>query len=280
MERAVIHPMMEAPGLNSNRGNWRRQAHRRPARPLLVHSEGLIALQFDTTGVQSCMFAHDPYALALGYTRTMMGFVLFQPEPRRISIIGLGGGSLPKYCYRYLPDTAITAVEINPEVVALRSRFQIPPDDERFEVICADGAHYVNSSEHRPDVLLVDGFNADGMAPELSSRAFYTACRRQLADSGLLVANLMISDPGFRRSLRSIRDAFNDAVVLAPAEDSPDNVIAFAWKGRNAGLSMDELFARARALEIVHPLSLQQTAIRIQYGKSLDWDDLATDART
>ncbi|MEM5339726.1 spermidine synthase [Paraburkholderia azotifigens] len=273
--------MTEVPGsLTSDRGSFLSQAHHRPTRPLLVHSDGLVALQFDATGVQSCMFAHDPYALALGYTRTMMGFVLFQPLPRRISIIGLGGGSLPKYCYRYLPDAAITVVEINPEVVALRSRFQIPPNDERFEVICADGAHYVTSSEHRPDVLLVDGFNADGMAPELCSRAFYTACRRQLADSGLLVANLMISDPGFRRSLRSVRDAFNDAVVLAPAEDSLDNVIAFAWKGRTAGLSRDESLVRARVLETVHPLNLQETAIRIEYGKSLDWDERAANAGT
>lgn len=271
--------MTEVLSLTSNRRNWLRQTHR-PARPLLVHSDGLTALQFDATGVQSCMFTQDPYALALGYTRTMMGFVLFQPEPRRILIIGLGGGSLPKYCFRYLPKAAITVVEISPEVVALRSHFQIPPDDERFVVICADGAHYVNSPEQHPDVLLVDGFNAEGMAPELGSREFFTACRRQLADSGVLVANLMISDPGFSRSLRSIRDAFHDAVVLAPAEDSPDNVIAFAWKGHDTGLSYGESLALARVLEIMHPLNLQETAIRIEYGKSLDWDERAADART
>ena len=251
---------------------WRKRKHR-SRRPTVTQDGELIALLFDAAGVQSCMFIHDPYALALGYTRTMMGFLLFQPNPQRISIIGLGGGSLAKYCYNYLPDTAITAVEINPEVIALRSQFHVPPDDKRFEVICMDGARYVNAPEHHLSVLLVDGFSADGLPPQLCNRAFYVACHRQLADNGVLVANLMSSDAGFRLCVRLIRSVFDDAVILVPAEDSPDNVIVFAWKGPMAGLSLDKSLARARALETTHPLNLCETAIRLEYGKNIDWDE-------
>ena len=121
-----------------SRSGWPSQ-NLRHERPVVVRAGGFVALQFDESAVQSCMLAHEPYALAAGYTRTMMGFLLFQPNPRRVSIVGLGWGSLAKYCYRYVPDAAITAVEINPDVLALRSQFQIPADDERFAVICADG---------------------------------------------------------------------------------------------------------------------------------------------
>ncbi|MFP3747784.1 spermidine synthase, partial [Achromobacter sp. SIMBA_011] len=85
----------------------------------------------------------DPVRLELGYTRVMMGFLLLQPAPARISMLGLGGGSLAKYCYRHLPDSAMEAVEINPQVIALRDVFRIPHDDARFAVVCADGADYV-----------------------------------------------------------------------------------------------------------------------------------------
>ena len=37
----------------------------------------------------------------------MMGFLLFKPQPRSIGMIGLGGGSLAKFCYRYLSRTRI-----------------------------------------------------------------------------------------------------------------------------------------------------------------------------
>src|SRR3546814_9997105 len=69
--------------------------------------------------VQSIMSIDDPDRLMLDYTRQMMGFLLFNPSPQTIEMIGLGGGSLAKYCYKYLPDVSITAVEIDPEVIAV-----------------------------------------------------------------------------------------------------------------------------------------------------------------
>src|SRR5260370_12477183 len=136
-------------------------------KPLVIQNELIVSLYFDARGVQSTMLLRDPYALALGYTRTMMRFLLFRPSPRRISMIRLGVGSLANYCYLHLPDTSITAVEINPQVIALRDQFHVPRDDERFRVICADGAEYVTVPvpvpDHGPDLLLFDGYAADGL---------------------------------------------------------------------------------------------------------------------
>jgi spermidine synthase len=198
---------------NDSRSTTHKKRKRKLNKPLVIQDELFVSLYFDARGVQSCMLRHDPYALALGYTRTMMGFLLFEPSPRRISMIGLGGGSLAKYCYRHLPETAITVIEINPEVIALRDRFHVPRDDERFRVVCADGAQYVTVADHRPDVLLVDGFNADGLPAELGSKTFYEACRHRLSDDGILVANLVTDEPDFHRYLRSLREVFADAVT-------------------------------------------------------------------
>jgi spermidine synthase len=202
-------------------------------KPLVIQNEQVVSLYFDARAVQSTMLRHDPYALALGYTRTMMGFLLLRPSPRRISMIGLGGGSLAKYCYRHLPDTTIAVVEINPQVIALRDQFHVPRGDERFRVICADGAQYVTVQDHRPDVLLVDCFNADGLPAELGSRTFYEACRRRLSDDGILVANLVTDEPDFHRYLRSLREVFSNAVTLAPSEGSQHNVTIFCVEGRS-----------------------------------------------
>ncbi len=86
------------------------------------------------------MICDAPCELVVPYTRTMMGFLLFAPQPTNIVVIGLGGGSIPKYCHRYLPQSSVTVTEINPQVVALREVFRIPPDDERLRVLCEDGA--------------------------------------------------------------------------------------------------------------------------------------------
>nr|WP_244306343.1 fused MFS/spermidine synthase [Paraburkholderia lacunae] len=218
------------------------------------------------------MLRHNPTALALGYTRTMMGFLLFRPFPRRIAMIGLGGGSLAKYCYRHLPDTAITAVEINPDVIALRELFQLPRDDDRFRVVCADGARYINASDHTPDVLLLDGFNADGLPAELGSRSFYEACRRRLSDDGILVANLVTDEPEFHSYLRSLRNVFANSVALAPSEGSEHNVTVFAWNGIEGLPSLTSMLDRARALQYSHPVNLHATAMSIECGRKFDWN--------
>ena len=88
-------------------------------------------------------------------------------------MIGLGGGSMAKWCHRYLPRTDITAVEINPHVIALRDRFYIPPDDQRFRVLCENGTDYVARVTEETDVLIVDGFDINGQPPELCSQGFY-----------------------------------------------------------------------------------------------------------
>ncbi|WP_144155304.1 fused MFS/spermidine synthase [Paraburkholderia sp. BCC1885] len=249
-----------------------RKRKRNLNRPLVIQNEQVVSLYFDARGVQSTMLRRDPCALALGYTRTMMGFLLFRPSPRRISMIGLGGGSLAKYCYRHLPDTTITAVEINPEVIALRDQFHVPRDDERFRVVCADGAQYVTVPDHRPDVLLVDGFNAEGLPPELGSQTFYEACRRRLSDDGVLVVNLVTDEPDFHRYLRLLRDVFAGAVTLAPSEGSDHNITVFAWKGTDGLPSFAVMLDRARALAPRHTVNLHATATRIEYGKKFNWN--------
>ncbi|XYI34572.1 Spermidine synthase [Cupriavidus oxalaticus] len=239
--------------------------------PQVLETRHALSLHFDALATQSLMSRKDPDKLVLGYTRTMMGFLLLHPTPARISMIGLGGGSLAKYCYRHLANTKVVAIEINPEVIALREQFQIPPDDERLEVICADGAEYVANQNARPDVILVDGFLADGMPVQLGTADFYAACHARLADTGVLVANFLESDPDIPLYLEEASTAFGRSMSLSLAEDSA-NYTLFAWKGPHRLPSLDALLARARILETAHPLNLTGAARRLKRGERVASD--------
>src|SRR6187401_299180 len=103
----------------------------------------------------------------------MMAFLLCNPNPKHIVMIGLGGGSLAKFCYRHLPRSKITVVEISEDVIAMRNEFCIPQDDARFRVVHDDGARFVASLAEPMDVLLIDAFDANGIAPSLAKSAFY-----------------------------------------------------------------------------------------------------------
>jgi spermidine synthase len=138
----------------------------------------------------------------------MMSFALFVPRPRHILMVGLGGGSLAKFCYRHFPHSRISVVELRQDVIALREQFHVPPDDERFQVIHADAASFIARLHASADVLLVDGFDQHGLPPSLGSARFYADCRRALRGGGVMVANIFNYDPARETMLERLRQAF------------------------------------------------------------------------
>ena len=230
--------------------------------PFVVEADGLRSLHFDYLSIQSCMRIADPLELVLGYTRTMMGFLLFTPEPRRIGMIGLGGGSIAKYCHEYLPQADVTVVEINPEVIALRHEFAIPPDGDRFRILCGDGTDFVRDPAEPLDVLIIDGFDLDGQAAQLGSQAFYDDCHGKLAEGGTLVANLCGCDD--RRSVyaQRIRAAFDDLELSIDAEEL-GNRIVFATRSTAFPPPPRALRDQAARPERSHPMRYRLTAQRI-----------------
>jgi spermidine synthase len=231
-------------------------------RPFVYKAHGTLSLHFDFLATQSEMLCHAPNELIVPYTRTMMGFLLFKPDPRRIAAIGLGGGSLPKYCYATLPRSSIIVTEIHAEVLAMRDLFHIPPDDERFEVRCEDGADFVRTACGCLDVLFVDGFDAGGQAQQLCTQAFYDDCHGSLAPDGIAVINLAVEDPNLDSSLARIRRSFVDAIVVE-SEDCTNRIV-FAGKGNGLRVPFEQLCARLGELEKDHPVGLRDTLQRIR----------------
>jgi spermidine synthase len=214
------------------------------------------------------MLLSDPDALIAQYTRKMMAFLLFNPNPERIVMIGLGGGSLAKFCYRNLPRAQITVVEISEEVIALREEFCIPADDARFRVVHDDGARYVGQLDHPIDVLLIDAFDAEGIALSLASSDFYTAAARRLSENGVLVMNLWGPRDRYVDNAVQARDAFGGSLLLVPVSGDV-NVLLFAFKRPPPHSITEELETLAHRLQMRLTLDFPRYLRRICQGHSL-----------
>lgn len=197
--------------------------------PYVVDDGDTRTLHFDALCVQSAMSLDDPFTLVFGYTRAMMGFLLLAPRPRDILIVGLGGGSLSKYCHQELPDSTVTTVEISAAIINLRNEFSIPPDSEKFRIVHADAALYMRNQRETADVILLDGYNPAGIPLELSSQSFYDACFQALRPGGVLAANLWGSDRGTGICFDRIGQSFNQRTLVAKS-DTSDNRVAFGFK--------------------------------------------------
>lgn len=219
------------------------------SRPTIAVSDarGFRSLHVGGEAIQSSMRIADPFALALDYTRCMMAFMLFYPEPREALMIGLGGGSLAKFFHRRLRTTRVRVVELDARIVTTaRSHFALPRDDERLAVEIGDGAEAL--APECCDLLMVDAYHDEAHVPKLATAEFYDAAYLALEAKGALVANFMDDDPLFDRYLQRLEAAFGGAVLAMRALYDP-NIIAFAFKGLPPRVPWEELRRRAARLE-------------------------------
>jgi spermidine synthase len=211
--------------------------------PLVVTRGDRRSLEFTPGDMQSEMSLSRPTALVLAYTRAMMGFALFVPRPRHIVMVGLGGGSLAKFCYRVFPHTRITVVELRADVIALRTEFCVPPDDARFRVIHADAVDYLAAAPASADVIVLDGFDLHGLPPQLGSASFYATCRAALVDGGVLVTNIFNYDPQWQAMLARLDDAF-DRQVCWFDDIAGNNHVIYALNNGQAANALQQRIRR------------------------------------
>jgi spermidine synthase len=223
-------------------------------------SRGVRTLHVGGDAIQSAMRLDDPYALALDYTRCMMAFLLFHPEPREALMIGLGGGSLPKFFHRRLRGTRMRVVELDPRVVAIaREQFALPGD---IEVEIGDGAQAL--APQCCDVLVVDAYHDELHVPKLASAEFYDAAWLALTEPGVLVVNFMDDDPKLDQYLQRLEGAFGGAVLAMPALYDP-NILAFAFKGIAPSVPWAELRRRADRLEARYGLPFGRYVSKLRH---------------
>ncbi len=160
-------------------------------KPFIFDDDDIRSLHFNEQVVQSAMRISAPDELVIPYTQAMAGFLSLYPVPQHILMIGLGGGSLAKHCYRNLPSARITVLESNADVLALRDQFMIPADDARLRVLHVDAVpHLQVLAAGSVDVIFLDGFAADGAPAALSSHDFFNDCKGILRDQGVMIVNM------------------------------------------------------------------------------------------
>jgi spermidine synthase len=230
-------------------------------------SRGVRTLHFGSEWVQGAMRISRPWDLELAYTREMMSALLLSagwPElPKRILQIGLGAGSLSRFIDRYLPDAEQVVIEQSATVVAAaRQAFNLPAENERLQIIVAEGADWLANATEAFDLILVDGFDADGQTGDLESLGFYRDCRQRLTPGGLLVCNFLSRGPKFLQSCLALDSAFDGRTRLLP-QTPGGNVIALAAVNKTVNLDEATLRERVRILHSRTGLDLEPLALRL-----------------
>ncbi len=141
---------------------------------------------------QSCIQLSNHDALVFNYTKMMMGALYFNPSPKHVLIIGLGGGTLPSALHKLFPGVEIDVAEIDPAVTDVARRFFYFSDVPQTHVYEEDGRVFVKRAlkkKAKYDLVMLDAFDHEYIPEHMLTKEFFQEVRGLLTDKGVLAAN-------------------------------------------------------------------------------------------
>ena len=221
--------------------------------PLVVTEDGggLRSMRFGRTGItQSTIKVGEPEYLRFDYLRlALIGMALLPPQtgaPRRVLLVGLGGGALPVFLHRHYPALQIDVVEIVPEVVTAAERYFGFRQDARMRAQVGDGRRFIERAEPAHyDIIILDAFGSAEVPAHLTTQEFLQAVRRALNINGVVVSNVWNAryNSKYDAMLRTYQEVFPEVHVIDTSREV--NSMLFSLP-QAASLGYDQFFALAR----------------------------------
>lgn len=219
--------------------------------PTISESAGVRYLHFGSPWIQGAMQLRHPDRLYLAYTQQMMAWLLFlQPEPDQVvAQLGLGAGSITRFCHRYLPNPLVV-VERSAAVVAVCQQYFRLPSSDRLDIVHDDADQWVCQPANRcsASILMVDLYDSEAQGPVCESLHFYRHCEKVLEPPGILSVNLFGSHESYERNLERLAKVFGGRLLLLPQAEEGNQVV-LAFKGPALQWEREALMERAELLE-------------------------------
>jgi len=199
------------------------------------NDRGLRTLWFERNGArQSVVDVDDPEHLELPYLRSMLVGLALVERPQRILVVGLGGGTLPRFIHEHYPKTTLDVVDIDPDVVDVARRFFGFREDATLRAHVADGRRFIEESRVRYDIIFLDAFGSENIPYHLATREFLEAVRRALGPKGVVLGNIWsrASNPLHDSMVRTYQEVFDELYMLDVQGAGNEILIGLPRQGR------------------------------------------------
>ncbi len=186
------------------------------------------SLYFGSRSLQSRMSLANPHELILSYTRYMALALLINTAPKKILIVGIGAGSFVRFFHHHFPESQIDAVDYSEHVINAASGYFQLPENNQISIYCADGRSFLqDNSSKQYDLILIDAFDDQGMAPTVYSDLFFDLCAIFLAPNGVVSCNLWSNNKVKLQEIKTILATHFTSCLYFPVPNR-GNIVAMA----------------------------------------------------
>ncbi|QOI07878.1 spermidine synthase [Pseudomonas savastanoi] len=181
---------------------------------LVIKNKTHICMSFGKKqGMQSCTLINRPDYLVLNYTKALAASLYFKPNAKRVLIIGMGGGSLPKALRAFRGDISIDTVELDAAVESVAHTFFGFTTDANSRVHIGDGRMFVRAAirkQQKYDIVMIDAFDKDYIPEHMLTREFLEQVKSVLTDEGIVAANTFTGGPLSQSELATYQSVFGE----------------------------------------------------------------------
>ncbi len=170
---------------------------------------------------QSAINLKQPQQLVMENLQFLMGILLFIEPPKNILLLGVGAGSLVQFFRHFHPDSHITAVDYDNELLEIaHQQMLLPEADEQLEYVIQDARQYINTCQQQFDLILVDIFDGSQSPDWTRNKEFTDQLKNCLSESGAVAYNVLInSETAFKTFYKLLRQTFNQQTLCLETEE-------------------------------------------------------------
>ena len=202
-------------------------------RNILVEDEGdLRCLKFNVRSnesQQSCFLKSAPKTLVFNYTKLLMSGLLFNHEPKRVLIVGLGGGTMSNTLTQLFPNAKIDNIEIDDAVIKVARRYFGFVENDNIGTFSQDGRIFIKRAllkKQSYDWIILDAFNGDYIPEHLLTKEFLQETKQLLSDNGILTANTFSLSQLYAHESATYKSVFGDFYQVVHQKNSNRIILA------------------------------------------------------
>jgi len=203
---------------------------------LVEDNDDLRCLKFNvksTKTQQSCFLKSQPQQLVFNYTKLLMASLLFNTQPKRILIVGLGGGTMSNTLAQLYPQSHIDNIEIDPAVIKVARDYFGFFENDRITTYNQDGRIFIKRAllkKQSYDWIILDAFNGDYIPEHLMTKEFLQEAKTLLSDNGILSSNTFSLSELYAHESATYKAVFGDFYQVTNKVNS-NRIILVSKKG-------------------------------------------------
>lgn len=194
----------------------------------IKHSIYLVHRTKGRDALQSKLNLKDPDT-SFGYQELLKTLYAYVPNPKKILVLGSGGGDFTRFARRNFKKVETINVDIDPETIKIGQKYFGMENSEKHSLVSEDARIFLRRSNANFNIIVIDVFTSSTIPHHLVTKEFFELVHSKLSMNSCIAMNLHKKYKSYPSIIKTIGAVFKYIHIYSIDEkDKSTNAIAIA----------------------------------------------------